>query len=156
MKKIRKKIISKIMATSMLLTPFSAQAASADESKMTPRYSTTATGTATDNAGNKFKMTGIGTMSGKSITITTSFSTSLYKDGTTSADSKEKYLTVKGSATFSNSAKYQGVQVGTYKKGGSGSYSHTYSGLAYNAKTVTGEHGLSCNGGSTSGVSFRS
>lgn len=150
------RIFTAIMAAAIMVAPLSAQAATINETKGVARASTTATGTATDSAGNKFKLTGIGTMSGKSITVTTSFSTSLYKDGTKSADSLKKTLTAKGSASFSNSATFTGATKTGTLTGGSGSISKTYSGLAYNAKTVTGQHGLSCNGGSTSGVSFRS
>lgn len=151
----KRKMVLPIMIMVIAAMALPAQASAGGEKSVVQRTSTSASSTAKDQAGNKYKMTGIGTMSGKSITVTTSYTTTLYKNGTHSADSLKKTLSVRGSATFSNSASYVGSTVTGTRTGGSGSLSKTYSNLAYDAKSVTGEHSLSCNGGSTSGVSFR-
>lgn len=121
-----------------------------------PMYSISASSTATDTYGNKYKMTGSCTMAGKKITATTSFTISLYVNGKTTANSYTKALSAQGTASFANSATYVGTTKTQYLTGSSASLTASYSDLPYNAKTVIGNHKFSCGGGSCSSVSFKS
>ena len=107
-----------------------------------------------DDDGNKYRVYGNCTISGKSATVTTSFKIKLYKNGTDDADDLSKKLTVRGAMTFSNSAQNIGDVKYKTVTGSSGYYSYTYDGFVYNVDSVSGTHKFSCNGGSGSGASY--
>lgn len=112
--------------------------------------------TVSDSAGNKFFVVGRSFRSTSNCESSTTFETTFYREGTTTAkaalDAKPKALTAGGTVTMINGAStsYSGSSSPT---GASGSYSAYSNTLLYYPVLVSGRHSFSCNGASWSGAS---
>ena len=154
-KKLYVAMITMFLLGSMSVTVFAGTSSGDDE--LSIATTTKANFVVKDSDGNKFRVYGNSTIGGKSATVTTSFDTTLYKNGTNDIDGLSKKLSVQGAMKFYNSASYTSSTTSenvVSDENGHGYYSETYSGFVYNVNSVSGAHGFSFNGGSGSGASY--
>lgn len=148
-----KKRISILLVMTLAFSAFGSITTMAATKDAASTYSTIATKTVTDAAGNKYYVEGSCSGAGTSGKATTYFKIKLYKNGTYSADDLRKTISAKGSFSFGNGAAYSGAKKSTTVTGKTYTLTASYSGFAYNVKYSAGQHTFSCNGASYTGAS---